>query len=151
MTAEPKTYIKRGITIVGSSDAGTCWETSGDLRAPTIAYTHEQDGDIQEISLGLFPSPKEIDNGELGEIIASVSIRTTTEGYEPDDAKVESISLTVSGNPVELVEGSLKDRIECIADSIADTFFDRQAWFNEISKDFTREDFRRIEWAEGVE
>jgi hypothetical protein len=138
------------ITISGNAEYGEWSETNGDTTTPTLPYHHEQAGGLQTVRLGLVPDLEDLDNGELGLIVASFSLRTSASGYEPDGCAVESAFLRVDGEAV--TSGApLFDRLKEVAEKIAEEHFDETAWRDSLTSGYSKADFRRMDHAEGVE
>lgn len=140
--------------IHGNAEYGTWTEVELGIDptyAAPIQYQHVQYGVFQTVKLGLFPSPSDLDAGELGPIIAVIMVKTGNYGYAPDSTRVAGSRLKLNGGRTSIRDSVLVERLNAAARGIAERFFNRDIWWDDFTKDWSADQWIEYERAEAVD
>ena len=127
--------------ITGDSEYGTV--TVG---RHTYLYHHEQEGLTQTVTVARMDVGDDIEYAEAHDQNdrATYVIEVTPDGYEPGEDRIVSVVRCGRAN-------RLRATLWTIALAVAERYFNGDDWLDALKKDWTSEQFRAYEWAEGVE
>lgn len=112
----------------------------------TYLYHHEQDGLTQTVTVARMDAGDDIEYAQAHDQSDRVTyeIEVTANGYEPGDERIVSVVRYGRAN-------RLRVTLRTLTVAVAAHCFNGDDWLDALKEDWTGEQFRAYEWAEGVE